>query len=181
MSPIQIVLEPAKKLFLKVVDAFDRLIPNADVWSHSIESFVDLNSSESPMIQAYFRETSNQDGRAVWNEPPNEEIPFGARASGHMEVRNVLAKPDGTEYIIKLPPAVVVYGTVRDAATLNPVETFTMEAGIPPPNDHRESSIHWSRIGRHSARFGGGTFRHSFEEPLGIGLPNPGYILRFNA
>jgi RNA polymerase sigma factor (sigma-70 family) len=181
MSPIQIVLEPAKKLFLKVVDALDRPIPNASIWSHSIESIVDLNSSEPPVTQVMFRETTDQDGRAVWSEPPNEEMPFGARASGHMEIRDILAKPDGTEYIITLPPAVVIYGTVRDAETLNSVDTFTIEAGIPGPNQHLESRIHWSRIGRHSARFGGGTFRHSFEEPLAIGLPNPGYVLRFDA
>ena len=108
-------------------------------------------------------------------------MPFGARANGHMEIRDILAKPDGTEYIIKLPPAVVVYGTVRDAETLNPVDTFTIEAGIPGPKQHFQSRIHWLRIGRHSARFGGGTFRHTFEEPLGIGLPNPGYVLRFDA
>jgi hypothetical protein len=75
----------------------------------------------------------------------------------------------------------VVYGTVRDAETLNPVDTFTMEAGIPGPKPQSESRIHWSGIARHSARFGGASFRHSFEEPLAIGLPNPGYILRFNA
>jgi len=118
----------------------------------------------------------------TWSNAPDSELKFDIAAPGLMRTNGVTVRADGQEHVIVLASAVVVSGTVRDASDGHPIPRFKIVTGWPVTNvfDHTVGG-RWSNFERDWLTFSDGQFRHSFEDALVYGGPNPGYMLRFQA
>ena len=182
LSSLELRLQFSKILRLRVVDYLDRPVAGANVWLNTISHFLPSDESHTPMTQVEFSEKTDRDGRVVWNEAPDKEMLFDFAAQGHMRVDEFEARPSEEEYLVKLPPALEVYGTVRDAETLNPIDSFSILAGYPGARSkENEVQPSWSGLGRHRMMFSGGKFLQVFQEAIIGGIPNPGYILKIES
>lgn len=103
-----------------------------------------------------------------------------------MTCRDVRLRPSDEEHVVVLQPALTISGTVSDAKTGMPVPKFQIVCGWPETIDNEQRvrlipSDRFNLIDRFRRTFFGGTFRYTMEEPLIIGIPNPGYVFKFEA
>ncbi len=134
---------------------------------------------------------TDSDGRAVWDEAPDAQLTINFSARGWRPVRGYSVHPDGQEYTVKMLPGLTISGIVRDAVTDKLIPEFRIIAGWPEPaldvtsgNLARSATPAWSSDERFWLTFGGGSFRHTFEEsPIGVIDPedDPGFVFRFEA
>jgi hypothetical protein len=111
-----------------------------------------------------FRQQADADGRVRWDNPPEGDNPPNGRlfievASAGLRSTNVVVTVDGEEHVITLAPALTVSGTVRDAATDQPIPRFTLSPS---------TRLIW----RKGVAFNEGTFRYVDDEAL-MGSKNP--------
>ncbi len=134
---------------------------------------------------------TDSDGRVVWEEAPDSELTFNLSAPGHLPVRGFTVRADGQEHVVRMLPGLTISGTVRDAATGTPIPRFTIVVGWPEPVFDfssgrliRKSTPAWTSQEQFGLTFGGGKFRHTFDEsPAGVIDPekDPGFVFRFEA
>ena len=178
----QLTLQRGRILRLRVVNQADQPVPKVYVWLNTFDRRSNSGRAASPApIQADFSPRTDADGRAVWSNAPAAELSFDVSAKGHMRVDGVKIAADGEEHIIKLPPALVVSGTVRDKATGELVPRFRIGTGWPSSNFDGTTGTQWSTIDRFWISFAGGKYRHSYEEGVISGTANRGYVLKFEA
>ncbi len=96
-----------------------------------------------------------------------------------MRVDGVKVRPDGQEHEVKLPPALVISGTVLDEATRKPIPHFSITCGWPQVHDG-VASPQWSTIERFRLNFDGGKFRQVFKEPVLV-TSDPEFLFKFEA
>jgi RNA polymerase sigma factor (sigma-70 family) len=182
--PLQITLRPGKRLALRVVDAEGNPVPDANVWLNpfAFGPPVNLSDKEPVPIQIDFNRQTDANGRLEWDNAPDQKLVFDVTAAGYMRSGDVELQPDGTEHVITLQPALTISGTVRDAATSQPVPRFRIITGWPywNPMDHA-TNVQWSKLDRFWLSFDGGTFQHTYEEPAVGGSTNPAFIFKFEA
>ena len=117
-----------------------------------------------------------------WDNAPDQELAFDVTAAGYMRSGDVKLQPDGTEHVITLQPALTISGTVRDAATGQPIPRFRIVTGWPNWNPiDNTTNFQWSTIDRFWLSFDGGKFQHTYEEPVLGGTPNHGFVFKFEA
>jgi hypothetical protein len=116
----------------------------------------------------------------TWTNAPEQPLPFGVRALGFLNTDATL-KPDGEEHLIALQAALVISGTVRDAVTGELVPRFRLGVGWPQKRPDGSVEPQWSPGERFWLSFTGGEFRHTLQEGVIGGTPNPGYVFRFEA
>lgn len=182
-EPFQLVLKPGKVLRLRVVDRAGDPIQGANVWLDTFGDPAPLpNQPERVPVQAEFNARTDSNGRVVWEKAPDQELEFDFGAKGFMSLRDWKARPNNEEYVVTLSPALTVSGTVRDAATGQPIPKFRMITGWPEKN-YADDSVRprWSPLERFWLSFSGGEFQHSYTEPVLGGTENRGYILKFEA
>jgi hypothetical protein len=182
-EPLRLVLQRGKTLLLSIADKNGQRVPKANVWLDTMHQRPNNDPDFGKIaVQASFKGLSDADGRVVWSNAPDMELTFDIAARGYMRVNGLKVRPDGQEHAITLPPAVVVSGTVRDAANGEGIACFAVVCGWPETNFiDRTVSARWSSFGRDQLTFTDGKFKHSFEDPLLYGTANPGYMLRFEA
>lgn len=175
-GPFKVVLTTGKLLRLRVVNQAGAPIAKAALF---------LNTHQQPflktapvMVQADLNGETNPEGSYVVVHAPDQELVFDCHASGYMRLDGIKVRPDGQEHVIIMASALTVQGTVRDAATDQPLPSFRILCGCP---GRAETPVQWSTLDQFSLRFANGEFRHTFEEAVVSGVPNPGYVLKFDA
>lgn len=183
-GPFRIILQHGRVLILRLVDQSGHPVPNAHVWLDTLQRrrLNDTAPAKLPVQADFDGKKPDAEGRVVWSNAPNMRLTFDISATGFMRTNGVEVLPDGEEHVIVLPPAVVVSGTVRDAASGQSIPRFKIVSGWPETN-FSDQSVHgrWSPFERDWLSGSDGQFHHSFEMPLIFGMPNPGYMLRFEA
>ena len=176
-EPIRLKLEAGRALILRMVDQMNRPVPGTYVWLRTHDRHT-LSASNPPPLQASFSPKTDADGRAIWEDAPDRELTFDFQAAGFMRLNDVKIRPDGQEHVISLPPALTVFGTVRDENG-QPVPRFRIISGW--PGSPADAGVMWSTLDRFWLSFAGGEYRHSFEEAVVSGTANRGYVLKFEA
>jgi len=179
--PLRLVLQPGKALRFRVLDQAGS--PIAGTW-FALETLragaVEENSPGTPVPQVEFSGLADAEGRAVWEEAPDQELSFAFAKPGYLRRDEVRMRPSEQEHVVVLQPALTIAGTVTDAATAKPISDFRILCGWPETFGDQERP-RWSSLERHQLTFSGGTFRHALEEALIGGIPNPGYVFKFEA
>lgn len=180
-KPFQLSLHRGRLLRLRMVDQADRPVPKAWIGLNTMDyrSRPGGHPSSPAPVQAEFQSRTDAEGRLTWTDAPATEMSFSVMAHGFMHVNADNIQADGKEHVIKLPPALVISGTVRDAATGKPLPHFRIGTGWPAATPEDATAVHWSPLDRHWMSFAGGKFRHSYEESIVSGIENPGYVLKF--
>ncbi len=122
--------------------------------------------------------------RVAWNGTMlrTRNWPLMLRPPGTCGAVSVRMRPDGTEHVITLQPALTISGTVRDATTGLPIPRFRIVTGWPVSNPiDNTTNVQWSTIDRFWLSFDGGKFRHTYEEPVVGGTPDPKFAFKFDA
>jgi hypothetical protein len=91
----------------------------------------------------------------------------------------VKVHPDGEEHAIKLKKGLSLTGTVRDETTGKLIPEFRIICGVPGRGSQAVPS--WGSRESSWLKFSGGTFRHSFEEPVGQEGDDSQLIFKFEA
>ncbi len=176
----KLTLQRGKLLRLLVVNQTGLPISKAQVWLNPFES--GPNGKISSPVQVEFNRKTDADGRLEWDSAPDAELRFDVSASGYMRVSDIIVRPDGQEHTITLPPSLTIVGTVRDAASGQPIPRFRIITGWPESHPFDNSTnLHWSTIDRFWLSFDGGKFRHVYEEPVVVGTRNPSFMFKFEA
>jgi hypothetical protein len=173
-DPVRIVLSAGKPFLVKVVDRAGSPVAGADVWVNTARAALGLMPEGSPRFRVLGKTDSN--GLAAFANIPRTEAEYGASAPMHIGPCGLRVRPDESEVAITLSPALVVSGTVKDAATGQPVPKFRIVTGRPEPE-----GPYWSTIDRFNPSFEGGSFRHVYEEAVVCETNNSGYLLKFEA
>jgi protocatechuate 3,4-dioxygenase beta subunit len=177
-EPLRLVLRPGRTLRFRVVDRSGQ--PLANAW-FQFDTFRDLGApSEVAQPLVEFRGLADAEGRAVWEKAPDQELPFYIGKSGYLGRDDVRMRPSEQEYVVVLQPALTIAGTVSDATTTKLISNFRILCGWPATLWDQEL-LQWSSLGHHQLRFDGGTFRHAFDKAIIGGIPNPGYVFKFEA
>ena len=182
-EPVRIRLATGKTLRLRLVDKAGQPIVGANVWYDPLERGRVVEGTNLPArVQVHWSPITDEQGRAVWENAPDQEMSFDFHKRGHIRVSEVRLRPDGQEHQVTLPPALTISGTVSDATSSKPIPRFRIICGW-PQEDVLEGGIHpqWRSSERFCVGFGGGMFRHTLEEALADGCPNPGYVFKFEA
>jgi uncharacterized GH25 family protein len=174
-DPVRLTLQQGRLLRLRVVNKGGAPVPGARVALNHRERETSLALTE----EAGQSGLTDGSGRLEWDGLPDREVGIDVRASGYMSVDGVKVRPDGQEHEVKLPPALVISGTVLDAATRKPIPHFSITCGCPRVHDG-VASPQWSDIERFRLNFDGGKFRHVFEEPGHI-TSDPEFLFKFEA
>ncbi len=172
-SSFTVKLDRGKTLRIRVLNQKGAPVQGAKV---ILQTSAYTSNDAAPLVQAAFNQKTDESGRIVWEEAPDQELFFTISAANYMEPERVKVRPTETEHVITLNPALVVSGTVRDAHTSKDIPKFRIMCGWPA-----QGEPHWSTLERNWLAFAGGKFRHTFDEALIVGMKNPGYILKFEA
>ena len=162
-TPLRLELKRGNLLRLRVVDTNGMPVSNAIV-------SLNFNPTEATRAQVggrygspgQFRKQTDTNGRITWDSAPEGSLLFGIHANGYEWAQNVQVKADGEEHLVTLHAAQTISGSVRDAATSQPISTFrivTGEVGLPPLADG--TNVDWGR----SQTFRDGTFRFQDDNP----------------
>jgi RNA polymerase sigma factor (sigma-70 family) len=162
-TPLRLELRRGNLLRLRVVDTNGMPVTNATV-------SLNFNPTGANRGQAggrygspgQFRKQTDAHGRITWDSAPEGPLFFGIHANGYEWAQNVQVKADGEEHLVTLHAAQTISGSVRDAATSQPISTFrivTGEVRLPPSADG--TNVDWGR----SQTFRGGTFRFQDDNP----------------
>ena len=178
--PLRLVLQRGKALRFRVVDQAGRPIAGAWFALETLGARFTGGSAGTPVPQVEFSGRTDAEGRAVWEDAPDQDLSFALAKSGYMRRDEVRMRPAEQEHVVVLQPALTIAGTVSDAVTAKPIPKFRILCGWPQTFGD-QTRPRWSSLDRHRLTFGGGTFRHSLEEALIGDIPNPGYIFKFEA
>lgn len=177
LQPVQLALGPGKPLRMRVVDTTGVAVAGATL---SLDSFPRQERSV-PVPQVQFRCTTDSEGRAVWTHAPDQPLEFTATAPRHIRLDSIKLQPEDKEHVITLQPALVIKGTVRDSATGELIPRFRLRLGWLAKSADGSLEPRWSELDRFCLTFTGGEFRQSLREAVISGIPNPGYVFRFEA
>ena len=181
-GPYELVLQPGKLFRLRVVDEDGNPVPGASIWLDTFRNGEPWEGDTNPSPQVYFSRKTDTDGRIEWTNAPDQKMTFTASAAGYMNSGDVTFQPDGTEHVITLGSSLTISGTVNDATTGQPVPRFRIAAGWPQydPIAHT-TNVSWSTMDRFWMNFNGGTFNHTYDEPVVGGDKDPGFMFKFEA
>jgi hypothetical protein len=116
-----------------------------------------------------------------WTNTPDQDLEFGVSAPGHVYLHGVRIRPGVEEHVVRLSPALVISGTVRDSITRELIPAFRIGIGWPEQGPDGTPQPRWSDIDRFWLKFSNGEFHHTLEEMVIGGSVNRGYVFRFEA
>jgi len=177
IQPVMLTMGPGKPLRMRVVDSTGAPVAEASLCLAPIP----LEYRSVPVPQIEFSCTTDAEGRAVWIHAPDQLLEFSADGPRHIRRDFIHLRPDDQEHVITLQPALLIKGTVRDAATGELVPRFRLHMGWPWKSADGSVKLSWSELDRFCLTFTGGEFRHYLKEAVIGGEPNPGYVFRFEA
>ena len=142
MAPIRVVMEPSRMLRGRVVDEGERPIAGALVFADTWRQHRTLE----------WHTQTDAEGRFAWPDAPSDEVLFDIMRSGFRAVRRKSLTASEEEQTIVLPKPTRIHGTVRDAATDAPLESFR----VIPGRKEQNGRIYWLR--ERGMDFAGGAF-----------------------
>jgi hypothetical protein len=180
----RIVLEPGRRMKLRVVNKAGEPVPKVTVALRTLDDDFMNGQIKEPQTQVAFSKKTDTDGRIDWNEAPSAELRFELFATGYMRVEDVKIPADGVEHTVTMPPALKISGTVRDAMSGVPIPKFKVIAGhaqsYVPPGETKEQ-IYWSPIDRHWLSAANGKFERVWEEPIVFGAKENRFAFKIEA
>jgi RNA polymerase sigma factor (sigma-70 family) len=182
-SPYQIVLTKGGTLDILVQNSDGVPIPQATAWLDCMnQEPVNSPHYTENLVQVDFQRQSDLAGRIIWTNAPTGELKFEFSVPGYMRSEGFYFKADGQEHSVILHPPLTISGTVRDADSGEPIPHFRVGIGW-PEKDYQtgQTNGHWSSIARFWPEFSDGQFSNTMEEAALRGIPNPGYVLKFEA
>jgi RNA polymerase sigma factor (sigma-70 family) len=173
-EPVRLVLSRGQVLDVRVLDRGGHPVTGATV---DVEPDLEWRGADGSMQAQTFSLHGQTDGDGLARFPavPDNPLWVGVGAAGFIRQDGIKARAGGPELAVTLLANLVVSGTVRDGATGELMPKFRIVAGKPGPNGPE-----FSDLDRFVLNFGGGEFRHAFDEAVTIG-ENQGYLLRFEA
>lgn len=183
-SPLYIItLSKGNVLKLLVQNPDGAPIPHASAWLDTLnQGPVNSPHFNVKRAQVDFNGKSDSNGKIIWSNAPIGELKFEFSAPGYIRSEDFYFTADGQEHVVTLSPALVISGTVRDADSGELIPHFKMGIGWPEQNYQTgQTNGHWSSIARFWPEFSGGIYSNSLEEAAIGGMPNPGYVLKFEA
>ncbi len=157
---VEFRLQPAKTLRGRVVDDEGKPIRNVMVVTEGWRGARTVSA----------RLNTDDEGRFTWKDAPVDPVNFDLLIPGYADQRGVSLVAGDQEHVITMHRPLIVSGTVVDAETGKPVESFKMIGGIV----FDERPPHWERDERFKPS-SGGTFQYE------LSFPYPGYALRIEA
>lgn len=127
-APLYLTLQPGKYLRLRVLDRNGLPVPKATVSLYRTTLSRTFSAVHTVDENLLFNQQSDADGRVVWDSSPDDYLRFTIAAAG-MQTTHARVKPDEEEHVITLAPALTISGSVRDAATDQPIPHFRMIIG----------------------------------------------------
>jgi protocatechuate 3,4-dioxygenase beta subunit len=178
--PSEVTLPPGNTLRVRVKDRFGAPIRNASI---EFSDEYDLRTGERknrPVLPSA-RLKTDENGLVVWDSAPDVPLVLEVSAASYMSATGVKARPDGTEYVVVLHNSVTVSGTVRDEESGELLPRFRMICGWPEYSWDGQTRFKESSMPEQWLNFSGGTFKHTFREPMVYGMTNRGYMMRIEA
>jgi hypothetical protein len=131
--------------------------------------------------QAEFVGRTDRQGTIAWKDVPLARMKFSVQASGYFHA-SFTVDTNVEDQTFTLTPALIVHGTVSDAATGLPIPKFRMVEGWPEWNPfNNTTNPMWSTLGRFWSDYTGGVYSNSLDEAVVGGTENKGYFLKFVA
>jgi RNA polymerase sigma factor (sigma-70 family) len=175
MPEVILTLRKGKALRMRIVNGLGAPVPNATVY------YDFLNDIEpEPLPQVNFEARTDSEGRIVWPEAPDQALPLCVNARGYLEARSVV-RPVDEEHVIRLVPALVISGTVRDAQSGELLPRFRLCIGHLEAVAGKEMEPRWLELERFRPLFSGGQFHRALEEAIGDGGIELIWFFRFEA
>jgi protocatechuate 3,4-dioxygenase beta subunit len=183
-APFTLILKRGKILRMRVAGEEGEPVANA---------YVSLDTADYGVapVQASLNGYTDNNGRIAWSNAPDADLRFDISATGYMRRDIAKIRPSDEEQVITLTPVLVVSGTVRDADTGELIPKFKVIHGSPhtnwvvdPANNGKviaDVEGRFQPLERNGATYSGGNFKHTLNEAIFYGGPNPGYVLRFEA
>ena len=143
-ASLRFVLQPGHVLRLRVLDANGLPVTNnCEVYPNPLEPSRGISIASrsgrgaglgplGPRGNRSFR--ADAEGRVVWESSPDSELRLGFRAVGLVST-NMVVPADGVEHVVTLTsapptaPHLTITGSVRDAATRQPIARFRITTG----------------------------------------------------
>ena len=161
MEPVLITLDQPYTIRVQVVDVNGNPVSGAGVDVDDWRGYRSLS----------WRSKTDETGRFVWNEAPEDEVNIDIYKSGYMRVANKMFVALDEEYEITMLPSLVISGSVVDADTNEPIQDFTASPGI----QWNSGSIHWETDSFNTKDFTDGKYE------LTISSPYPGHMVRIDS
>jgi peroxiredoxin/uncharacterized GH25 family protein len=160
LPPVEFRLGPGRVIRGRVVDGQGKPVAGAFVAADTWRGYRSL----------MWRVDTGKDGRFRWEEAPADEVLCDLGQVGHMSIRHKPLRPSDEEVVITMIRPLRVRGTVVDAGTGRPVESFSVLPGIDWENN---PNTYWER---QSAARG-----HAGQYEIAFGEPRPGHRVRVEA
>ena len=161
MEPVLITLGLPHAIRVRVVDVNGDPVSGAGVDVDSWRGYRSLS----------WRGETDEMGRFVWNEAPDDEVDIDIYKDDYMRVGNEVFVARDEEYEVTMLPQLVISGSVVDAETNEPVPGFTAIQGI----QWKSGRIHWETDVSNTKDFTEGKYK------VEIGHPYPGHLIRIDA
>jgi hypothetical protein len=129
----------------------------------------------SPFHGLQWMTNSKADGTFEWTEAPAGELQFDMMKEGYVYVRQFRMSPSEKEYVITLRPPQKWHGSVVDAETGKPMESFLVVPGWQGEN----SPVFWDRSAASAKKGQNGQYEIEFTQPASarsLSIEVPGYL-----
>ena len=152
MKPVEVKLGPGQVFKGRVLDGDGKPVAGCmvlvDSWRGSRNLRWSVNTDAS--------------GRFLWDSAPADEMSIDAGKEGFIYVRDTVMKAGEAEHVITLQRPMIVKGSVTDAETGRPIDSFRVIPGtVFRPNADDEPSFHRDDAGTRSR---GGKYERKFTE-----------------
>jgi thiol-disulfide isomerase/thioredoxin len=118
------VLQPGKRLIMKVVDTSGAPLPQAYVslgqWRNSESLY---NHRHPNVLDSGIPTRANDEGVYIWDWAPDDAVTYEVTAKGHGST-SVTLVANGQEHVVKVLPRLVFSGQVTDAKSGAPIPEF---------------------------------------------------------
>ena len=92
-----ITLHAGKELRIRVIDASGKPVPQARLHLDTMTQNLPSNERNTPLVQVGFAKRTDQDGRIIWENAPDQELRFDVSASGYMRKTGIKVRPGEQE------------------------------------------------------------------------------------
>jgi len=135
MPPVDFEMKPGGHLRIRVLDLNGDPLPKARVFFQRWRGPVDYFEFD------HLPRAADENGVWEWNESPLDPLQADIGHRDHMGLSYQPVQARDEEYVFRLPPPLIVSGTVVDAQTKKPIENFRVVPGVRSTETH----MNWAR------------------------------------
>src|SRR5262249_8208456 len=144
MAPVDFTLKPGGKIRIRVVDKQGNPIPKTRIFFQQWRGRIGYFEFD------HVNDRTDDKGIWEWNEAPLDSIAVDICPPNGMQLtdQSIIARDE--EFVFRPPTPLVVTGTVVDAKTKQPINSFRVIPGIRGADSH----IDWVRQDSYNAKDG---------------------------